>query len=60
MNVALEGIVQAETCPVARGILGNDDAVCDSEGFKFDPQRAKQLLRDAGYGEKPIEVTLMT
>ncbi|BAU11593.1 extracellular solute-binding protein [Leptolyngbya sp. NIES-3755] len=54
-------LVQREKCPISRGVAGNDQAFCDRFTYKPDPNKAKQLLAQMGYGaNKPMEVILMT
>ncbi|MBF2075562.1 MAG: ABC transporter substrate-binding protein [Synechococcales cyanobacterium C42_A2020_086] len=56
-----EGLVEREKCPISRGVFGNDQTFCDQYTYKHDPERAKQLLAEMGYGpDRPMEVILMT
>lgn len=56
-----EGLVQREKCPISRGVFGNSQEFCDKYSYKYNPERAKQLLAEMGYGpDKPLEVILMT
>ncbi len=56
-----DGLVKREKCPISRGVYGNDQGFCDQNGYKHDPEKAKQLLSQLGYSQaKPLEVTMMT
>lgn len=56
-----EGLVQREKCPISRGVFGNDQEFCGKYGYEHNPEKAKQLLSEIGYGPtKPLGVTLMT
>lgn len=56
-----EGLVQREKCPISRGVFGNDREFCSKYGYEHNPEKAKQLLAEMGYGaNKPLEVILMT
>jgi len=56
-----EGLVQRERCPISRGVFGNDQDFCAQHGYDYDPDKARALLAELGYGpNKPLEVTLMT
>ncbi|MEB3356507.1 MAG: ABC transporter substrate-binding protein [Synechococcales bacterium] len=64
-DVALQqvfgNLVQRERCPVARGVLGNDQDFCDRLSYTHNPDQARALLAELGYGpENPLEVTLFT
>jgi len=49
-----------EACPISRGVFGNDQAFCAKHGQSHDPEKAKALLAELGYGpEKPLEVTMI-
>ena len=60
VSVGLNDLVQATQCTVGPGILGGDSSVCSSSGFTYDPEKAKALLTEAGYGDSPLAVTLAT
>ncbi|MES1023377.1 ABC transporter substrate-binding protein [Gloeocapsa sp. BRSZ] len=56
-----EGLVQRERCPISRGVFGNDQEFCAKYGYEHNPDRARQLLSEMGYGaNRPMEVILMT
>lgn len=56
-----EGLVQRERCPISRGVFGNNQEFCAQHGYDYNPDRARQLLAEMGYGaNKPLEVVLMT
>jgi ABC-type transport system substrate-binding protein len=59
VDIGFNGLVQASDCPVAPGLLGFDGKKCAEWGQRYDPEKAKALLKEAGYGpEKPLQVEL--
>ncbi|MDQ0323251.1 peptide/nickel transport system substrate-binding protein [Pararhizobium capsulatum DSM 1112] len=49
-----------EKCPISRGVFGNDQDFCTKHGQAYDPDKAKALLAELGYGpDKPLEVTMI-
>lgn len=56
-----EDLVQREKCPISRGVFANDQNFCDQYTYEHDPDRARELLAEMGYGpDRPMEVILMT
>jgi peptide/nickel transport system substrate-binding protein len=41
------------------GMSGKKDFQVDGEQITYDPEKAKQLLADAGYGDKPYPITMV-
>ncbi len=49
-----------EKCPVSRGVFGNDQEVCGHSYPSYDPEKAKALLSELGYGpDKPLETNML-
>jgi len=49
-----------EACPVSRGVFGNDQDFCLQYRPNYDPEKAKALLAELGYGpDKPLETTMI-
>jgi peptide/nickel transport system substrate-binding protein len=58
-EIGFEGLVQPAFCPMAPGLLASDQEQCREWGQSYDPEMAKKMLAQAGYGpEKPIDVVL--
>ena len=54
------GLSISEACPISRGVFGNDQAFCSKHRPNFDPEKAKSLLKELGYGpDKPLEVNML-
>lgn len=61
LDIVFEGLVEREHCTVARGVMGNDQDYCQKLGYQYNPEKAKQLLAEMGYGpSKPLEIKMMT
>ena len=41
------------------GMAGKKDFQVDGEQITYDPEKAKALLAEAGYGDKPYEITMV-
>ena len=58
-NIAFEGLVEATNCPIAPGLLGADQEKCAEWGTAYDPDKARELLAELGYGpDNPLKVIL--
>ena len=58
-EVAFEGLVEASYCPIAPTLFSADQEECKEWGQTFDPDRARELLAEAGFGpDNPIRAKL--
>lgn len=61
IKVVYGDLVERQYCPISRGVFGNDPEFCKQYDQDYDPEKAKALLSELGYGpDKPMEVTLAT
>jgi peptide/nickel transport system substrate-binding protein len=59
VEIGFNGLVEASGCSVAPGLQGYDPQKCAEWGQHYDPAKAKELLKQAGYGpDKPLQVVL--
>jgi peptide/nickel transport system substrate-binding protein len=59
VDIAFSDLVTASECPIAPGLAGFDAKKCEEWGTTYDPDKAKALLKEAGYGpDKPLNVVL--
>jgi len=59
VKTALGGIGTEAFSPLAPTLPGFDESV-KSEALGYDPEKAKSLLKEAGFDGKPFKVTLLT
>ncbi len=60
INLIYGDLSLPEACPVSRGVFGNDQDVCLEYRTNYDPEKAKALLAELGYGpDKPLETAML-
>ena len=61
IQIVYGDLVERQYCPVSRGVFGNDPEFCQQHDQDYDPEKAKELLAEMGYGpDNPMEVILAT
>ncbi len=60
INLIYGDLSLPEACPVSRGVFGNSQELCLKYRTNYDPEKAKSLLNELGYGaDKPLETTMI-
>ena len=60
INLVYGDLSMPEQCPISRGVFGNDQEFCAEHRPQYDPEKAKALLAELGYGpNEPLEVTML-
>lgn len=61
LDIVFGDLVQRELCPVSTGVLGNDHEFCGQHDQDYDPDKAKALLAELGYGpDNPMPMVMAT
>jgi len=61
LDIVFGDLVVRERCPVSTGVLGNDQEFCDQYDQDYDPEKAKALLAELGYGaDNPMPMVMAT
>lgn len=61
LQIVFGGLVKREACPIAAGVFGHDEELCRSHGQAYDPDRARELLAELGYGpDNPMPMVMAT
>jgi len=61
IRIVYGDLVERQYCPVSRGVFGNDPEFCQQHDQDYDPEKARALLAELGYGpDNPMEVILAT
>jgi len=61
LKIVFGDLVQRELCPVAQGVFGHDEEFCRKFGQPHDPEKAKELLGELGYGpSNPMKMVMAT
>jgi peptide/nickel transport system substrate-binding protein len=59
IDIVYGGLSQREWCPIARGVFGNDQEFCRQFGYEYDPDKARELLAEVGFGpQNPLNTTM--
>ncbi|GJL83102.1 MAG: diguanylate phosphodiesterase [marine bacterium B5-7] len=61
LDIVFGGLVVRERCPVSVGVFGHDENFCDKYDQDYDPQKARELLAELGYGpDNPMQIVMAT